>query len=310
MDGTLGALSRAEAWQDLIMECRYSAGTISNGGRKMEILPGQLVGAISWLAKRWNWTPKTVRWWLDKLEIEGMISFSEKFKERGNQNGKQAQIITVCNYSEYQKVEIQQRQTQGHTNGQQTANEGQTNGNIYKDNKGTKEQGNNTPASQEAGESINISRPLESGAELSGEVLDAAWKIAGEISEKVKGPTKNANSRNRPRGELDGSHGITFAGGKLTVVNGTLASLQAEFPGIDFSSVCNKAAPALAKLSYPTFEHAMATLRQYAQYAADDAAKRTPRGKLGGRAVDQILKSLSPEKQREYFARMKGGGNA
>jgi hypothetical protein len=307
LDPSRGAVQPMLAFIDLIMECRYEDGFVQNGGRKMEVKRGQMVGAVSWLASRWNWTPMAVRIWLDKLEADMMISrFVPGASESNKHRGRIATILSLCNYDQYQKSPTNEQQTKQQINSKQATNEQQQ----YKDNKGTKEQGNNTPASQEAGESINISRPLESGAELAGEVLDAAWKIAGEISEKVKGPTKNAGPRNRPKGELDGSHGITFAGGKLTVVNGTLASLQSEFPGIDFSSVCNKAAPALAKLSYPTFEHAMATLRQYAQYAADDAAKRTPRGKLGGRAVDQILKSLSPEKQREYFARMKGGGNA
>lgn len=139
MDGTRGAHSRSEAFIDLLMECRYEAGTVSNGGRKMQLEPGQIVGAVSWLASRWNWTPKTVRLWLDKLQEDGMIERSAEAK-----GGKQAAIITVCNYSEYQLV----RDQQGQANGTQGASKGQARGNIYKDkqgNKGTREQEEDPP---------------------------------------------------------------------------------------------------------------------------------------------------------------------
>ena len=64
--------SKAEAWQDLIMECRYSTGQVYNGGRVMTIEKGQLVGATSWLAHLWNWTPKTVLHLLDTIEAAEM----------------------------------------------------------------------------------------------------------------------------------------------------------------------------------------------------------------------------------------------
>ncbi|HXF89568.1 MAG TPA: hypothetical protein VNK48_14525 [Xanthobacteraceae bacterium] len=135
-----GAWSRYEAWQDLIMECRYAAGTINNGGRLMEIKPGQLVGAVSWLGQRWNWTPKTVRWFLDRLEEEGMIeakyedyagarTLSEPGKQQGKHRGKQARVITICKYDIYQLARHYQGQMegqlQGQINGKSTANEGQ-----------------------------------------------------------------------------------------------------------------------------------------------------------------------------------------
>lgn len=147
LDGTRGAHSRSEAFIDLLMECRYEAGTVSNGGRKMMLQPGQLVGAISWLASRWNWTPKTVRLWLDKLQEDGMI---ERYVDP--HQGKQAAIITVCNYSEYQLVQEQQ----GQSKDTQGASKGQTKGNSNKDkqgNKGTKEQEENTPLPPAGGSS-------------------------------------------------------------------------------------------------------------------------------------------------------------
>lgn len=122
-----GAYSRFEAFCDLIMECRYAAGKVINGGKEMLLQPGQLLGAVSWLANRWNWTPKTVRLFLDRLEAEGMIERGtddaptrgkQKGEQKGNQKGKQAAIITICKYREFQTVPTMKGQTQGQTQGQ------------------------------------------------------------------------------------------------------------------------------------------------------------------------------------------------
>lgn len=154
-DPERGAYSRAEAFIDLIMECRYEAGTVNNNGRKMRIQPGQLLGAVSWLAARWNWTPKTVRGFLDKLEDDGMIERAEGETrpgpehssgeiKPGNQKGRFANIINICNYALYQIVDRPQGQVPGPVQGQLRAGSGPVEGNIYKDNKGTREQGNNS----------------------------------------------------------------------------------------------------------------------------------------------------------------------
>jgi len=108
-DESRGAHSHYEAFSDLIMDCRYEAGTVLNNGKKMKLVPGQLLGGVSWLADRWNWKPKKVRWFLDKLEEDNMITRSradeagsqgENFK--GNRHGNQRQVLTICNYLEYQ----------------------------------------------------------------------------------------------------------------------------------------------------------------------------------------------------------------
>jgi hypothetical protein len=104
-DPSRGAHSQHEAFGDLIMECRYQAGYVTNGGRKMRIEPGQLLGGIAWLANRWNWTSKKVRWFLDKLEEDGMISRStadQKGLPHGAFKGNQKMMITLCNYGAYQ----------------------------------------------------------------------------------------------------------------------------------------------------------------------------------------------------------------
>ena len=134
--------SKAEAWQDLMMECRYKSGTVLNKGISMKIEPGQLLGAISWLANRWNWTPKTVRVFLDSLERDGMIGRfspdtaspeqSVASSRDGNQaatrinfKGNQVALVSICNYEIYQFIQ----RVQGQPNSEPKSVEGQANGN-------------------------------------------------------------------------------------------------------------------------------------------------------------------------------------
>lgn len=106
-DPTRGAHSHYEAFSDLIMRCRYDSGYVVNNGRKMKVEAGQLLGGVSWLADRWNWSPKKVRWFLDRLEEDQMISRStpnEKGRANGTFKGNQRMVISICNYSQYQFV--------------------------------------------------------------------------------------------------------------------------------------------------------------------------------------------------------------
>lgn len=144
-----------EAWRDLQHECKYKDGFVMNGGHKMLVKRGELIGAISWLAARWNWSPKTVRGFLDKLEKDEMISRfarspdgSESEHKKGNQNGNQSSVISICNYDKFQGFAEPEWQSEGQSRGNQGAIEGQSRGNIYKEeqgNKGTKEQEDSPP---------------------------------------------------------------------------------------------------------------------------------------------------------------------
>ena len=146
--------SHAEAWIDLFMECRYSDGTVKNNGKLMVLRRGQVLGANAWLANRWNWTPKTVRVFLAKLERAKMIARTggEEFEEtdengeisrnslephvnsdvsdKGRSKGRFANVISVCNYDEYQLPVKSKGQVEGQSKGQLRAGSGQVEGRL------------------------------------------------------------------------------------------------------------------------------------------------------------------------------------
>jgi DNA-binding Lrp family transcriptional regulator len=138
-DANRGAMQPALAFIDLIMECQYEDGTVVNGGKTMTIQRGQLIGAVSWLAQRWNWTPMAVRTWLDKLEADGIIQRNVPGNNQNNKHhGKVATVITLCKYDEYQSGSVSEQHTKQQIT-QPTAQ--QTQQQQYKDNHSN--QGNN-----------------------------------------------------------------------------------------------------------------------------------------------------------------------
>jgi len=108
-----------------------------------------------------------------------------------------------------------------------------------------------------------------------------AHRRAYELGQSIKGGkvAKSNRASIATQGELDGTNGIKFERGKLSVMNGTLAELTADFPGVDLQAVFNKVAPEVAKNKYPTMELAMSLIRKWAQFAVDDAAKGGRGGK-------------------------------
>lgn len=147
-DPTRGSASRNEAWQDLIMMAAFKPQAVVNRGRETMLDVGQLVGSRSWLANRWNWSEKTVRWFLHSLSADGMVTCSNLLHEQvaaeiGAKQGpatgpapRPAQgpanrapdrnacnVITICNYRDYQflsdEIEIYLDGLKGQQQGQQ-----------------------------------------------------------------------------------------------------------------------------------------------------------------------------------------------
>jgi uncharacterized protein YdaU (DUF1376 family) len=78
--------------------------------------------------------------------------------------------------------------------------------------------------------------------------------------------------------ELDGSLGLSFRLGKLSIDDAAIAeTFRADFPGIDLVAVCNRAGDELAKGGAQTFERGMAAIRRHAQFAHDDRARSEKR---------------------------------
>lgn len=269
-DPSRGSYSRSEAWQDLLMECRYQDGTVLNGGREMEIRRGELVGAISWLASRWNWTPKTVRGFIDALEADGAISVRAPGAIQGQQKGKQAHVISVCNYDKYQSAPDEDGQAKGHDLGTQKASNGQATGNILiRDNKD-----NNIPPKM-ADDRTQAEK--DEANRIAREAYEAGLRIKGEAT------AKSARPEFKARGGLDGSQGLLLDGhGRLKFVNGVgqqiADALLADFPGISLDAVCNRAAAEIVKTGFVDAFQAKVILRRHAQFVMEDGHKRqTPK---------------------------------
>jgi len=136
-DACRGAHSRFEAWFDLLCLAQWKPSRIDNKGQVMTLDVGQLMGARAYLADRWNWTEKTVRGFLDRLDGEGMISRgtqtgSEKGQQTGQPKGNKCNVITISNYTRYQMLQdaldryvaASKRASEGPAKGQQGASEG------------------------------------------------------------------------------------------------------------------------------------------------------------------------------------------
>lgn len=130
-DPSRGSFSRYEAWQDLLMEAKWKPFEVSNKGKVVTLRRGQLMAARAWLARRWNWSEKTVRGFLHRLEAEFMViaetgqSFVEersaKGQSKGQRSGHYSNVLTICNYDIYQTVAELDEALKGQIDGQSRA---------------------------------------------------------------------------------------------------------------------------------------------------------------------------------------------
>lgn len=117
--------TRGQAWVDMLMNANHTNGYIRVRGNRVHLARGQLGWSQKTLAERWGWSRGKVIRFFNELEGDGMIV---------QQKNTVTSIITVTNYSEYQKNEQQTEQQKGTrktANGHQTS----TNNNVNKKNK-------------------------------------------------------------------------------------------------------------------------------------------------------------------------------
>jgi hypothetical protein len=107
---------RLAQWVDLILMAAYEPRRISNKGVTQTLQPGQLMGARSYLAKRWHWGEQKVRVFLKRLRIESMIKIDQ-------QKNNSCMVITICNYDKYQIVADDADQTKEPAKNQRVASE-------------------------------------------------------------------------------------------------------------------------------------------------------------------------------------------
>ena len=100
-DPNRGAHSYFEAWLDIVSLARHSPARINNKGTVMLLQRAQLMAGRAFLSRRWNWSEKTVRTFLDRLEREDMIRRDTQ-RSQGQHKVNQNAIITVLNYDRFQ----------------------------------------------------------------------------------------------------------------------------------------------------------------------------------------------------------------
>src|SRR5688572_4390372 len=100
-------VNEANAWLDLICEANWRDREVNNNGKVMLIERGQIMAARAWLSRRWGWSEDKVRWFLKRLEKEGMITPRTNADHTQSNTQKRAHfanVITVCNYNVYQTI--------------------------------------------------------------------------------------------------------------------------------------------------------------------------------------------------------------
>jgi hypothetical protein len=133
------AFTELEAWLWLIAEAEFEPTTVMNKGQRIVLDPGQLMHAHHHLATRWKWSVDKVRWYLKRLQNEAMIT-RYCAKQDTQRNTNQIQIITICNYTNYQYTPAAQHQPTHQPEHQPSTNPAPSQHHQYKDNTSTPEQ--------------------------------------------------------------------------------------------------------------------------------------------------------------------------
>lgn len=232
-----GRYDRRSAWLWLITNAAWKERRVNHKGRPITLKRGQLLGARSFLAEKFGWGEQELRTFLKLLVTNAMVEINQS-------SGHFANVITICNYEKYQSTENTKGQSsnQSLTSVQPVPNQISTKDTSYT---------NNTPGVSASAD--EIARQA---------YLDGLRIKQGSVA-------KSARAEHRVKGELDGTHGIKFADGKLEVFNGVRSALEQDFPGIDLAAVCDRAGPEVAKFSYPNASEALSVIRKWARITGE-----------------------------------------
>lgn len=102
-----------EAWEWLVSEATYETKTVSFKGNPIKLTRGQLSHSIRYMADEWKWSKSKIESYLNKLKKWDAI----RTDNRTGQN-----IITICNYDEYQDMKDENRTQTGREIGQPSDN--------------------------------------------------------------------------------------------------------------------------------------------------------------------------------------------
>lgn len=89
-----------EAWEWLISEATYEDQVVNIMNNPVRLDRGQVSHSVRFLADKWHWTKSQVETYLNKLKKWDMV----RTENRTGQN-----IITICNYSQYQNMQTENR---------------------------------------------------------------------------------------------------------------------------------------------------------------------------------------------------------
>jgi hypothetical protein len=113
-----------EAWLWLLANAEFEQVEVINKGHRIVLDPGQMMASHGYLAEQWMWTVDKVRYFIKRLQNEAMI---DRFVEEHRENTKRApsnspatpanhtkqntghrtnqiQVLTICNYGNYQII--------------------------------------------------------------------------------------------------------------------------------------------------------------------------------------------------------------
>lgn len=100
----------------LVSETAWKPRRVYLGGQWIALERGQTAHSLRFMARKWKWSVKMVRGFLDRLAADGTILLGSK---KGTATSRQVTVITLCNYNTYQTVALPKETAKGTARAQQ-----------------------------------------------------------------------------------------------------------------------------------------------------------------------------------------------